>query len=130
MKRKKYKGYYFLKFVIVATIVSMIHFLLIHFKVFNEDLKNLIKIDFLLFLIFSMGSTLVTFGIKKSPKNIVPYFLTVTTFQLLSAASIFLLIIYNKTHYGESIVLHGVAFFFVLLTIQSYYLILSLKETP
>lgn len=112
-----------LKFFISLFVVVLVHIALIYFDIFRVNFKMALKLDLILFIIFSMGMQIIVPGIKKDPKNFVNRFLVLTTVQLLAVLSVLVAVTYAKIPDYKTIVFHIISVFIILMLIQSFLLI-------
>ena len=119
----KMKSNFISKFFISLFVVFLAHIALIYFDVLHVNFKMGLKLDLILFIVFSMGMQIIVPGIKNNPKNFVNRFLVLTTVQLLAVLSILVAVTYLKIPDYKIIVFHIISIFIILMLIQSFLLI-------
>jgi hypothetical protein len=109
-------------------IILILHILLSFLGMLGLKPQLYLILDAFLFLIFLLGGLIIGPGLDKRPENFVNRFLILTTLQLLSAMSVLATLVFMKTLDVRRAALQFIAVFVILLAIQSFFLVKSIKK--
>ncbi|MBI1836344.1 MAG: hypothetical protein HYR91_03665 [Flavobacteriia bacterium] len=119
MKTKKYT----LFFLIVAISIIGADLFLSPFLFPHISLRSITVLDSIILFLFILGTIIIAPGLKKEPKNFVGRFLVLTTVQMLSVLAVFAAVIYVKFPDAQTVVLHSLSVFILLMVAQSLLLL-------
>lgn len=119
MKSKQFS----FRFIILLLIVLLAHSTLVFFEIFKTDFSKFIRLEIVLFVIYSLGIIVIAPGLDKNPENFVGRFLILTTVQLLAAMSVLAALAYVQIPEMRTLSLHFISAFVIVLGIQSFLLV-------
>jgi hypothetical protein len=124
MKSKQYN-----KQILIGTLlVFTLHFSLFSIGMFNLTLKSILSIDGFLFILYFLGTLIISPGLDKAPDNFVNRFLILTTVQLMASMFSVMLFVVTKIHNVKAVSYHLLAVFLCLMIIQSFLLVKRIKS--
>ena len=124
MKSKQYNR----QILIGTLLVFAVHFSLFSTGMFHLTLKSILSIDGFLFILYFLGTLIISPGLDKAPDNFVNRFLILTTVQLMAAMFSVMLFVVTKIHNVKAVSYHLLAVFLCLMTIQSVLLVKRIKS--
>lgn len=124
MKSRQYNK----EFLIGALLVFGIHFSLYSSGMFHLTLKSILSIDGFLFILFFLGTLIISPGLDKAPDNFVNRFLMLTTIQLMAVMFSVMLFVIMKIYNLKAVSYHLLAVFLCLMTIQSVLLVKRINK--
>ena len=119
MKSKQYNK----QILIGAILIFGIHFSLFSAGMFHLTLKSIVAIDGFLFILYFLGTLIISPGLDKAPDNFVNRFLMLTTIQLMAVMFSVMLFVIMKIYNIKAVSYHLLAVFLCLMTIQSVLLV-------
>ena len=124
MKSKQYN-----KQILIGTLlVFALHFSLFSIGMFNLTLKSILSIDGFLFILYFLGTLIISPGLDKAPDNFVNRFLILTTVQLMASMFSVMLFVVTKIHNVKAVSYPLLAVFLCLMIIQSFLLVKRIKN--
>jgi hypothetical protein len=124
MKSKQYNK----QILIGAILVFGIHFSLFSTGMFHLTLKSILAIDGFLFILYFLGTLIISPGLDKAPDNFVNRFLMLTTIQLMAVMFSVMLFVIMKIYNLKAVSYHLLAVFLCLMAIQSVLLIKRINQ--
>jgi hypothetical protein len=124
MKSKLYN-----KQIVLGTfIVFVIHFTLFFAGIFHLTLKSMLSTDGFLFILFFLGTLIISPYLDKEPEKIVIRVVRLTIVQLIAA--IFTVILFNvtKIHNTTAVSYHLIVVFLSLLILQTFLLVKRIRS--
>ncbi len=114
---------YSILFLVLSIFVIGIDLLFSKFLLPHIPLRPILGLDLAIYFIFIVGTIIIAPGLEIEPKNFVGRFLVLTTAQMLSALAIFAAIVFVKFPNFQTVVLHTLVVFVLLMVIQSILLL-------
>ncbi len=124
MKSKKYLQYFFLGSILVISSHLFLSYLWLSKLLFF----SVLKLDFVVTIVFVLGAFFIASGLKKEAESFVNRFLILTTFQMLAMMAVLLAMVYTKFPHFKTVGFHTISIFTALLILQSVFLIKGVNK--
>lgn len=124
MKSKKYK----FKFFTLLLLILTAHIALFSSGIFHIPLKGMFYVDSFLFLLFFLGTLIISPGLDKAPDNFVNRFLILTTFQLIMSMFAILALVVMHISHVKTLGYNLLSVFLCLMISQSIFLVKFIKK--